>query len=349
MRTVDQMNTVILAGGLGTRLRPLTYTTPKPLLPIMNEPMVVRLIKTLPEDVDKVVLAVNYMFDRLFQYFKEHDMGRDVVVVEEKKPLGTGGAIQNVEGHLEETFLVFNGDVVSSIDIQAIRDFHNEKKGVGTIAMWEVEDPTRFGIIGTDESSRIFRFLEKPTPEEIFSNWINAGVYVLEPEILDLIEPQTKTSIEKEIFPPLAAEGRLYGFKFKGYWVDAGTPEAYLKAHSVLLDTKESKKRMDPKIKGKIKQPVLLGENCSLAKNSEVGPYACLGDSVEVLAGTKISNSVVLEGTEIGKKNELKGCIVGHGCKLEDDLHLGKGIVIGDNQVLKRGMKVSDFSKIGGE
>jgi mannose-1-phosphate guanylyltransferase len=343
------MKAVILAGGLGTRLRPLTYTTPKPLLPIMNEPMVVRLIKTLPEDVDKVVLAVNYMFDKLDQYFKEHDMGREVVVVEEKEPLGTGGAIQNVEGHLEETFLVFNGDVVSSIDIRAIIDFHYEKKGAGTIAMWEVEDPTRFGIIGTEEDSRIFRFLEKPTPEEVFSNWINAGVYVLEPDVLDLIEPQTKTSIEKEIFPPLAAEGRLYGFKFKGYWVDAGTPEAYLKAHNVLLDERKSKKRKDSEVEGKINQPALIGENCTLAKNSEVGPYTCLGNNVEVLAGAKIRNSVVLDDVKIGKKNRLTDCIVGHGCKLEDELHLGKGIVIGDNQVLKKGMNVVDYSKIGGE
>jgi len=343
------MNIVILAGGLGTRLRPLTYTTPKPLLPIMNEPMVERLIKTLPQDIEKVVLAVSYMFDRLKEHFKEHDAGREVVLVEEKEPLGTGGAIQNVEAHLDNTFLVFNGDVISSLDIQAIRDFHKEKGGIGTIAMWEVEDPTRFGIIGIDAKSRITRFLEKPKPEEIFSNWINAGVYVLEPEILDLIEPQTKTSIEKEIFPPLAAEGRLHGFKFRGYWVDAGTPEAYLRAHKILLDKTKASKSSELNVKAKINHPVLIGDNCSLEKNSEVGPHSCLGDGVEVLGGTKITNSVILGDSSIGKNNNLEDCIVGYGCRIEDNVQLGKGLVIGDNQVLKKGMDVPAYSKIDGE
>lgn len=344
----DKMNAVILAGGLGTRLRPLTYSTPKPLLPIMNEPMVERLIKTLPEDIDKIVLAVSYMFDRLKEYFDEHDVGREVVLVEEKEPLGTGGAIQNVEAHLDDTFLVFNGDVISSLDIRAIRDFHGEKGGIGTIAMWEVEDPTRYGIIGVDEESKISRFLEKPKPDEIFSNWINAGVYVLEQEILDLIEPKTRTSIEKEIFPPLAVEGKLYGFKFHGYWVDAGTPEAYLKAHRILLDEGKSKKRPEPKIKANIKQPVIIGENCSLASKSEVGPYACLGDDVSLGDGVKISNSVILSKATIGKNNNLEDCIIGYGCKIEDEVKLGKGLVMGDNQVLKKGTEVLNHSKIGG-
>lgn len=344
----DKMKAVILAGGLGTRLRPLTYSTPKPLLPIMNEPMVERLIKTLPEDIEKVVLAVSYMFDRLKEYFDEHDIGREVVLVEEKEPLGTGGAIQNVEAHLDGTFLVFNGDVISSLDIRAIRDFHREKGGIGTIAMWEVEDPTRYGIIGVDEESKISRFLEKPKPDEIFSNWINAGVYVLEPEILNLIEPKTRTSIEKEIFPPLAVEGKLYGYKFHGYWVDAGTPEAYLKAHRILLDEGNSKKKPDSEIKAKIKQPVTVGKNCYLASKSEVGPYVCLGDGVKVGEGVKISNSVILGEASIGKNNNLENCIIGYGCKIEDDVKLGKGLVMGDNQVLKKGTKVPDHSKIGG-
>jgi mannose-1-phosphate guanylyltransferase len=343
------MNVVILAGGLGTRLRPLTYTTPKPLLPIMNEPMVERLIKTLPQDIEKVVLAVSYMFDGLNEYFKEYDVGHEVVLVEEKEPLGTGGAIQNVEAHLDKTFLVFNGDVISSLDIKAIINFHQKKGGIGTIAMWEVEDPTRYGILGFDAESKITRFLEKPKPEEIFSNWINAGVYVLEPEILDLIEPQTKTSIEKEIFPPLATEGKLYGFKFHGYWVDAGTPEAYLKAHRILLEERKSSTSLDLEVKASVHQPVLIANDCSLAKSSEVGPHVCLGNGVKVATGTKIKNSVVLGDVSIGKNNKLEDCIVGYGCRIGDDVQLGKGLVIGDNQVLKKGMDVPAHSKIGGE
>jgi len=348
----DKMEAVILAGGLGTRLRPLTYTTPKPLLPIMNVPMVERLITTLPQDVDKIVLAVNYMYDRLKAHFKNYEMGREVFVVEEKEPLGTGGAIQNVENYLHDTFLVFNGDVISSLDINALRDFHSEKKGIGTISMWEVENPTRFGIIGTDEESRITRFLEKPKPEQIFSNWINAGVYVLEPEILNLIEPQTKTSIEREVFPQLAAEGRLFGFKFYGYWVDAGTPEAYIMSHKILLDErklelKKLPKDLDINIKGSINQPVLFGNNCNCAKNSEVGPYVCLGDNVEVFEGTKIKNSVLFGNNKIGKNNNLEDCIIGYGCKIEENVHIGRGLVLGDDQILKKGMNIPGNSKIG--
>jgi mannose-1-phosphate guanylyltransferase len=277
------MHAVILAGGLGTRLRPLTYTTPKPLLPIMNEPMVERLIKTLPIEIDTVVLAVSYMVDKLRDHFKEHDVGREVILVEEKDPLGTGGAIKNVEAHLHDTFVVFNGDVISSLDVSAIIDFHKKKKGIGTIAMWEVEDPTRYGIIGFDDNFRITRFLEKPSLEEVFSHWINAGVYVLEPEIVDSIEPQRKTSIEREIYPPLAVKGRLFGFTFRGFWLDAGTPEAYLLTHRTLLD-QQPQSSLDLSNDVKVCHPVLVGENCKIEAGSELGPYACLGNNVKVVA-----------------------------------------------------------------
>ncbi len=341
------MQTVILAGGLGTRLRPLTYTTPKPLLPILNEPMIERLIKSLPREIDKVVLAVSYMFERLKIHFDEHDVGREVVLVEEKEPLGTGGAIKNIESQLDSTFIVFNGDVISSLDVLAMMDFHVKSGGMGTISMWEVEDPTRYGIVDTDAGSKISRFHEKPSPEDIFSNWINAGVYVLEPEILGLMKANKVISIEREIFPPLAEEGKLYGFKFRGYWLDAGTPEAYLQAHRILLDEGKSRNSPDLEVEAKINPPVLVGENCRIAAGSELGPYTCLGNDIEVLEGTRTSNSVVLDAVKIGRNNRLEECIVGYGCRIEDDVGLGKGLVIGDNQVLKKGMEVESYSKIG--
>ncbi len=341
------MQAVILAGGLGTRMRPLTYTTPKPLLPIMNEPMVERLIKTLPKEIDKVVLAVSYMVDRLKKHFEEHDVGREVVLVEEKEPLGTGGAIKNVEAHINDTFIAFNGDVISSLDAQKIIDFHKEKKGVGTIAMWEVEDPTRYGIIGFDGDLKITRFFEKPKPEEVFSNWINAGVYVLEPEILDSMEPGKIISIEREVYPPLASQGKLFGFKFYGYFADAGTPEAYLLTHRTLLDERQPKLPSDLNEDVNINSPVLLGKECKFAGNSELGPYACLGDSVEVGGGSKIENSVILSNSSIGKNVHLKDCIVGFACTIEDDVKVGKGSVIADAQVLKKGTIIPPNSKIG--
>jgi mannose-1-phosphate guanylyltransferase len=339
------MHAVILAGGLGTRLRPLTYTTPKPLLPIMNEPMVERLIKILPIEIDTVVLAVSYMVDKLREHFKEHDIGREVILVEEKDPLGTGGAIKNVKAHLHDTFVVFNGDVISSLDISTIIDFHKNKRGIGTIAMWEVADPTRYGIIGFDDDFQITKFLEKPSPEEVFSHWINAGVYVLEPEIIDTIEPQKKTSIEREIFPPLAASGKLFGFTFRGYWLDAGTPEAYLLTHRTLLDQKPQSS-IDLGIDVIITPPVLVGKNCKIEADSELGPYACLGNKVEIKKGTKIKNSVIMDNTFIGGNNNLKDSIVGFRVTIEDDVNLGSNLVIADDQVLKKGADIPANSKV---
>lgn len=339
------MQAVIIAGGLGTRLRPLTFTTPKPLLPILNEPMVERLIATLPGNIDCVVLAVNYMFDRLNEYFKEHDVGKEVVVVEEKEPLGTGGAIKNVKKHLGNSFLTLNGDVICSLNIEAMMDFHNKKKGMGTISMWEVKDPTRYGIIGLDEESRVTKFHEKPNPEEVFSNWINAGVYVLELDILDLIESNKTISIEREIFPLLANEGKLFGFKFQGYWVDAGTPEDYLLAHRILLDEKPYSVDPDLGKDMRIDPPVLIGHDCRITENSELGPYVCLGKGVEVQEGTKISNSVLLENVHIGRNNHIEECIIGYGSRIEDDFGHAKGLIIGDKEVLKKGVDTQQYSQ----
>jgi len=332
---LDYMQAVILAGGLGTRLRPLTYTTPKPLLPVMNEPMVVRLINTFPKNVDKVVLAVSYMTDKIQAFFDAHDIGREVVLVEEKEPLGTGGAVKNVEREIDDTFLVFNGDVISSIDLDGIVNFHKNKGGLGTISMWEVEDPTRFGIIGTDEDDRITRFFEKPKPEEVFSHWINAGVYVLEPEVLGSMEPGKVISIEREIFPPLAEKGKLYGLKFRGYWLDAGTPDAYLASHRVLLVEAQPPV---PELGNEVKiiPPILMGENCTINDEADIGPYACLGNDIEVGGGTKISNSVLLGRSIIGKNIALVNCIVGYDCTIKDDVKIEAGTVIADNQVLEK-------------
>lgn len=343
------MQAVILAGGLGTRLRPLTYTTPKPLIPILNEPMVERLINTLPKDVDKVILAVSYMVDKLRQHFNERDLGREVVLVEEKEPLGTGGAIKNVEKHLDSTFFAINGDVVCSLDYSEILDFHKKSSGIGTISMWEVEDPTRYGILGCDSENRIIKFLEKPQPHEVFSNWINAGVYVLEPEIFDLMEPNKVTSIEREIFPPLASQQKLFGFKFYGYWADAGTPTAYLKAQQVLLDEGKSPEKPDLLDNVKINGPILIGKNCKIADETELGPYTCIGDNVTVLEKTKISNTTILGDSIIGKNNHLRNAIIGYGITIEDDVNLGKGVVVGDNTVLRKGDSIPNDSRIGGQ
>jgi mannose-1-phosphate guanylyltransferase len=339
------MQAVILAGGLGTRLRPLTYTTPKPLLPLLNEPMVDRLIKTLPSEIDRVILAVSYKVDMLREHFEDHDLGKEIILVEEKEPLGTGGAIKNVQKHIDSSFLALNGDVICSLDFNSFIKFHRDSKAKGTISTWEVEDPTRYGILGMDEESRITRFLEKPTLEEAFSKWINAGAYVLEPEVLDLMESETVTSIEREIFPKLAEQGNLFAFKFYGFWVDAGTQAAYLDAQKTLLDNMDIKLDFPKNVN--VKKPVIFGRNCLIERSSALGPHVVLGDNVTVHSGTVIYNSTVFSNTIIGSNNELRDVLIGSGCTIEDDVKIGPGAIIGDYQVLKCGSEIPPNAKIG--
>jgi mannose-1-phosphate guanylyltransferase len=281
----------------------------------------------------------------LRQHFEDNTSAREVVIVEETEPLGTGGAVKNGERYLDGTFLVFNGDVVASLDIQEILSFHREKKGIGTISMWEVEDPTSFGIIGFDSDSKITRFHEKPEPEEVFSNWINAGVYVLEPDVLDLIQPQKVTSIEREVFPQIALRNRLFGFKFYGYWLDAGTPEAYLTSHRVLMD--ERGPGPDSVTGAMVHQPVFLGNNCQVAEKAELGPYSVLGNNVEVASDVRIKGSVVLDNTIIGRECSITDSILGYGCRLGDNVVLGSHSVVGDGQVVKSGTVFEAESRIG--
>ncbi|HVM44714.1 MAG TPA: NDP-sugar synthase, partial [Candidatus Thermoplasmatota archaeon] len=230
------MQAVILAGGQGTRLRPLTFTCPKPLLPVANIPIIRRIIDKLPGDVDEVLLAVNYKLEMLRDYFEREDVGRTVTVVEEKEPLGTAGAIKNVERHIDGPFFVFNGDILDSLDLESFRRFHARRKGAASLALWQVADPRHFGVMEMD-GERIVRFVEKPaTKEEAPSNFANAGTYLLEPQVLDLIKPDTATSIERETFPALLASGAaMHGFPFEGFWVDCGRPETYLKANEAVL------------------------------------------------------------------------------------------------------------------
>ncbi|MDX1534354.1 MAG: nucleotidyltransferase family protein, partial [Thermoplasmata archaeon] len=216
------MQAVILAGGLGTRLRPITHTRPKALVPLLNRPMILHVLEALPAGVDEVIVAASYMVDALERFFDGRTEPRALSFVEEPEPLGTGGALRNLKGRLEGPFLALNGDVISSLDLEELVAEHAANGRIGTIALWEVDQPEAYGIVDVDGEGRIRRFLEKPGPDEVFSNWINAGAYVFEPVTLDRIPAGRPVSLEREIFPAILPEG-LYGFPFEGYWSDAGT------------------------------------------------------------------------------------------------------------------------------
>ncbi|QLH74727.1 MAG: NDP-sugar synthase [Methanomassiliicoccales archaeon] len=307
------MKAVILAGGMGTRLRPLTYHMPKPLVPLVDRPMVMHIIGSLPEEVDTVILAVSYMKDRLEEHFSKNDCGRKIILVNEDRPLGTGGALKNVASYLDETFLAFNGDVVCSLDIREMLAWHRAKAGIGTISLWEVEDPTAFGVVGIGSGGRITVFQEKPRREEAVSRNINAGAYVFEPEVLDHIG-EGVVSLERDVFPGLLQKG-LYGYRFSGHWVDCGTRENLLLAQRELL-SKGLAAVHDCTFKGSVRMEGHNHLQGAAFEACTVGPDAVVRPGALVMKGAFVAGSMVMEGAVIGEGAKVIGSIIGPDVKV---------------------------------
>lgn len=325
------MKAVVLAGGKGTRLRPLSLDRPKPLLPVYGKPILDWIIDSLPGYFDEVLLACNYMEDEIARYYGKRDVGVDVKVVEEPRPLGTGGAIKNMESYIEGDFVVFNGDILSSIDVGRVVDFHVEKGGVGTIALWGVEEPSRYGIVGLDEESRITRFKEKPSPSEVFSNLINAGIYVFSREVFDYMERGKKTSVEREVFPRLVDDG-LYGIELDGYWIDIGTPSSYLEAHEIIRENTESKMLENQEVGGVVKNSCIYN-GVSVEDSCEVFNSVLLEGAV-VRDGARVENSVIGSQSEI--KGDVRGSVVGDNCVIGDSVEVSGGMRVWNNRMIDK-------------
>lgn len=341
------MKAAILAGGFGTRLRPLTYTTPKPLLPILNVPMLVRIIDRLPRDVDGVVLAVNYLADKIAAFLDEHPQRVPVTLVEEKEPLGTGGAVKNVEPAIGgERFLVLNGDVVSSFDLGSMIEFHRRRKAVGTIHLWPVENPAAYGIVRVDESGRILDFKEKPRPEEVFSNLINAGTYVLEAEVFDHIPAGRPVSIEREVFPALVEKG-LFGYQAGEFWTDAGKPLDYIEAHRMLMNEDRARYRWYPKVPGIVAEPPnLIPRKTALGRGVRVGPNVSLGEGVIVGEGAAIVSSVLLNHVRVGARARVEHAVVGNRAFIGDEARVTRGTVVADGAEIPPGAVTANFEMV---
>ena len=303
------MEAIILVGGLGTRLRPLTKTIPKPLLPIANVPMVERMIRHLPEELDTIILAVNYGLERMLEHFKNTNVGRKVIIVPEDEPLGTGGAMKNCEKYITGTTAVFNGDVISSIDLEKMIEFHKSRNAKGTLALWEVENPNRFGVVEY-VNEEILKFQEKPPEGEELSNLINAGTYLLEPEIIKMIPKNQKVSIERDIYPKIVGNG-LYGMPFTGYFIDAGTPKSYLDANFKLIEPNED----DDGIQ-KMKGHVQVHESSKVV-DSIIGPNVIIGPNA-FIEKSVISDSVILSDCKIYGAT-IKKSIIGPDVSLNHD------------------------------
>src|SRR5207342_2254234 len=238
--SVVAMKAILLAGGKGTRLRPLTIHTPKPIVPIFNRPFLhyqIDRLKQVPE-IDEVILSLNYQPRRIEEIFGDgSDVGIRIRYVVEPAPLGTGGAIKYAGDKLTESVVVFNGDVLTQIDLAAVINLHRERKARATIVLTPVENPSAYGLVETDASGNILRFLEKPNADEITCDTINAGIYILEPDTFDRIPKDQPWSIERSFFPSLIERGETFmAFVYRGYWIDIGTPAKYMQVHRDIMD-----------------------------------------------------------------------------------------------------------------
>jgi len=322
------MEAIILAGGFGTRLRPLTYTRAKPLLPILNKPMISHIIESLPQEIDKIILAVNYRKDQIEKYLKEKEYEIDIIVNDEPKPLGTGGAVKFAEKHITDRFLVLNSDIICSIDLAKMIKFHEKKNAVSTISLWPVENVSEFGVADVKEDGKIVGFVEKPNSEDAPSDLINAGAYCLEPMILDYIETGKLVSMEQEIFPQIIEDtGRFYGFKFSGYWMDIGRISSYLDIHKFLLDKKNIEKFIDEnsEIKGKLKKTT-LGKNVYIGNNCKV-ERAVIFDDAKIEDNTILNNCVIGENVLVGKSSNIKDSAVGDNEKINENTKIQNEII----------------------
>lgn len=307
------MQAVVLVGGFGTRLRPLTLSQPKQMLPVGRVTMLERVVAKLGSyGVDEVVLSLGYQPDAFMEEFPDGlCAGVKVRYAVEPEPLDTAGAIRfaAIEGGVAGRFVAVNGDVLTDLDVADLWARHEAFGGAATIALTPVEDPSRYGVVPLDEQGRVEAFIEKPEPGTAPSNWINAGTYVLEPEVLDRIPSGRKVSIEREVFPALVEEGSLYGVQSTAYWIDAGTPEAYLQVHLDLLDG----------VRGTFE--------AGIDPSAQVDPQArvhrsVIGRGAVVAAGAEVVDSVVMDGVRIAPgasvRRSLIGArsVVGEGCRL---------------------------------
>ena len=323
------MQAVVLAGGVGSRLRPWTDSVPKPLLPMLDMTLLEQVVWGMPEGVvDEIVVAGGYRVNQITEHFATHVDGIEVTIVEETEPLGTGGALANCEDVVSGRFACFNGDVISSLRIQDVLGRHETNGGVGTLALWEVEDPTRFGIVGLDASHRVTQFKEKPKADEVFSNLINAGSYVLEEDVFDVM-PSGQHSLERDVFPQLAQAGELNGLPFEGYFIDAGTPTSWSDGVEACI------------AHGRFYSGAVVDGSWCADGSAPTGVRhggSMFGRGVAA-QGTTIQRSTLLDGVHVGAGSKLNGVlagagsVIGTGCDLRNVV-LGPGAVVEDGECL---------------
>ena len=322
------MQALVLVGGQGTRLRPLTETLPKPAIPLVDRPFLAYMVEWLARHgVDEVVLACGFLPDRLREVLGDGEPGGPrIIYVEEPEPRGTAGAIKFAEEHLHDRFLALNGDVLTDLDLTALMRHHTDAGARATLGLYPVDDPTAYGLVRHRPDGEITEFLEKPDPAEIDTDEVNAGTYVLENDVVGEIAPDANVSIERDVFPRLVGHG-LHGIRLEGYWMDIGTPERYLQASWDIL---EGRVETDVEPTG---PGVFVHSEAEVHDAATVGPRAVIGAACRIASGAVIEGSVLLAGCEVGEGATVRGSILAEGVTVAADATV-------ENAVLGRGERV---------
>jgi mannose-1-phosphate guanylyltransferase len=349
------MKAVVLAGGEATRLRPLTCNTPKMMVPVLNRPFLEHLVNYLKaHDIVDIVLAVGKLPRQVRDHLGDGSrLGVSIVYSTESFPMGTAGAVKNAEKFLYEPFFVFNGDIFSDIDLSAMRRAHIESRAIASLALTPVEDPTVYGVVDTDGRGMVRRFTEKPRREDVTTNMINAGIYFLEPEVLDFIASNAFSMFERDVFPALLQQGRdILSYPSSDYWIDIGTPDKYLRLNHDLLRRRAGDGHADSAggrslhACVRIEGPALIGEACTFDGDCLIRGPAVLGDRCRVEEGAVIEGSVVWSNCRIGRGARLRNCLVASHCYIGDDSEILDGCVLGDEVTVGTRNKLSSGIRI---
>ena len=353
------MQAVILVGGQGTRLRPLTSTVPKPVVQLVDRPFIAYMLQWLGHHgVRDVIVSCGFLADGVREVLGDgSDYGMSLRFVEEPEPRGTAGALKLAEPYLQERFLMLNGDVLTDLDLSAQIAQHEATGARATLALVEVPDPTAYGMVVLNEDRSVAEFVEKPSAEEPPSRLISAGAYVLEREILALVAPDRNVSIEREVWPRLVGDG-LYGFASRSYWMDIGTPQRYLQGTFDIIEGNvrtDVSERLgegwaaigaDVELHGRVIPPAVVERGVRIGEGAHVGSLVVLGEDVTVGAGATVERAVILRGTQIGEGCELRDCIVGPDCRIGPASRitggavLGEGVAVGADNVITRGARI---------
>lgn len=344
------MQAIILVGGLGTRLRPLTNNVPKAAVPMMNKEFLTYQLKLLANHgIQNVILAVCHLSDYLQSCLSDVEQyGLNITYVAEETPLGTAGAIKNCESLIDDSFFVMTGDLLTTIDLTEMNKFHGDKNAFITVCTKELDDPTGYGLIEHDENRKLIRFIEKPQDwRKLNTRSTNTAVWLMERGVLDFIPEDTNCSAEHELFPALLKAGKpIYAYPTSEYWIDFGNPSRYVRAHRAILDGEVpidhaieiservwSEENVEMDQDAELCKPLYLGKNCKLGAGAEIGDYTVLGSDCNIGAEAKITNSILWENTVIGEGASVKNCILCRECQIGDYAKLSN-CVLGDGTVI---------------